>query len=111
MYRSGSKSFTSAAILVEYSVVSKRVIGPTPETPSTRLDQTVSRSFPTGVTKPRPVTATRRPLALLICDNTTDAGSKLPLWRVAKNWHTFGHHVQRARQASPLQELAQIEGR
>src|SRR6059036_3991371 len=110
MYSSGLKVLTSAAILVSKFVVSKRVIRPTPETPSTRLDQTVSRSFPIGVTKPRPVTATRRPLALLICHKTTDAGSKLPLWRVAKNWHTFGHHDQMARQGSPLQELAQVEG-
>src|SRR5215472_3463731 len=72
MYCSGSKSLTSAAILVEYSLVSKWVIGPTPETPSTRLDQTVSRSFPIGVTKPRPVTATRRPLACVIALKSTD---------------------------------------
>src|SRR5487761_129711 len=35
-----------------------------PETPSTRFDHTVSRSFPIGVTKPIPVTTTRRPLEL-----------------------------------------------
>src|SRR5215467_3615216 len=72
MYCSGSKSLTSAAILVEYSLVSKWVIGPTPETPSTRLDQTVSRSFPIGVTKPSPVTATRRPLGCVIALKSTD---------------------------------------
>src|SRR5215467_10533607 len=76
MYCSGSKSLTSAAILVEYSLVSKWVMGPTPETPSTRLDQTVSRSFPMGVTNPRPVTATRRPFTCVIGVKRTDRRSK-----------------------------------
>src|SRR5438270_14075160 len=35
-------------------------MGPTPETPSTRFDHTVSSSLPIGVTNPMPVTATRR---------------------------------------------------
>ncbi len=60
-------------------VVSKWVICPTPETPSTRLDQTVSWSFPMGVTKPMPVTATRVPLVLLIEYQRTDSASKVPL--------------------------------
>src|SRR5437867_2654385 len=62
MCSSGLNVLTSAAILVSKCVVSKRVIRPTPETPSTRLDQTVSMSMPIGVMKPMPVTATRRPL-------------------------------------------------
>src|SRR6266566_3440801 len=62
MYSSALKPLTSAAILVSKFVVSKRVILPTPETPSTMFDQTVSMSFPIGVMKPMPVTATRRPL-------------------------------------------------
>src|ERR1700686_940213 len=33
-----------------------------PDTPSTMFDHTVSRSLPIGVTKPMPVTTTRRPL-------------------------------------------------
>src|SRR5262249_56302063 len=53
-----------AAILVSKFVVSKRVMRPTPETPSIMFDQTVSMSFPIGVMKPTPVTATRRPLWL-----------------------------------------------
>src|SRR6185312_16491513 len=64
MYSSALKSLTSAAILVSKLVVSKRVIRPTPETPSTKFDQTVSTSLPIGVMKPIPVTATRRPCEL-----------------------------------------------
>src|SRR6266446_8479932 len=62
MYSSGLKPLTSAAIFVSKFVVSNRVIRPTPETPSIMFDQTVSISFPIGVMKPMPVTATRRPL-------------------------------------------------
>src|SRR5438445_11913615 len=61
MYSSGLKPLTSAAILVSKFVVSKRVMRPTPETPSTMFDHTVSSSLPIGVMKPMPVTATRRP--------------------------------------------------
>src|SRR5215469_4911200 len=61
---SALKPLISPAILVSKSVVSKRVIWPMPETPSTMFDQTVSRSLPIGVMKPIPVTATRRPLWL-----------------------------------------------
>src|SRR5215472_12265879 len=93
MYCSGSKSLSSAAILVEYSLVSKCVIGPTPETPSTRLDQTVSRSFPIGVTKPSPVTATRRPFACVIALNHTDRRSNSPRPEVVKDPTVFGHLV------------------
>ena len=61
MYSSALNPLTSAAILVSKLVVSKRVIRPTPETPSTMFDQTVSMSLPIGVMKPMPVTATRVP--------------------------------------------------
>src|SRR6267143_6346888 len=64
MYSSALKPLTSPAILVSKLVVSKWVIRPIPETPSTRFDQTVSTSLPIGVMKPMPVTATRRPLEL-----------------------------------------------
>ena len=64
MYSSGLKPLTSPAILVSKLVVSKWVMRPMPETPSTMFDQTVSRSLPIGVMKPMPVTATRRPFEL-----------------------------------------------
>src|SRR6202165_3564030 len=64
MYSSGLKPLTSPAILVSKPFVSKWVLGPMPETPSTRFDHTVSTSLPIGVMKPMPVTATRRPLEL-----------------------------------------------
>src|SRR5713101_1616479 len=66
MYSSGLKPLTSAAILVSKLVVSKRVIRPTPDTPSTMFDHTVSRWLPIGVMKPIPVTATRVPLDLTL---------------------------------------------
>src|SRR5437879_9648408 len=68
MYSSALKPLTSAAILVSKRAVSKRVIWPTPETPSIMFDHTVSRSLPIGVMKPMPVTATRRPLELDVMD-------------------------------------------
>src|ERR1700693_1727819 len=64
MYSSGLTPLTSPAILQSKIVVSKCVILPIPETPSTMLDHTVSMSFPIGVMKPMPVTATRRALEL-----------------------------------------------
>src|SRR3989475_12644041 len=64
MYSSALKPLTSPAILVSKFVVSKWVMRPMPETPSTRFDHTASTSLPIGVMKPMPVTATRRPLEL-----------------------------------------------
>ena len=64
MYSSGLKPLTSPAILQSKIAVSKCVIRPMPETPSTMFDQTVSTSLPIGVTNPMPVTATRRPFEL-----------------------------------------------
>src|SRR5712691_8882513 len=56
--RSGSKSLTSAAILVENCVVSKRVILVTPLRPSHRPFQVSSVPVPSAVTNPTPVTTT-----------------------------------------------------
>src|SRR2546427_10762918 len=64
MYSSALKPLTSPAILVSKFVVSKWVMRPMPETPSTRFDHTASTSLPIGVMKPMPVPATRRPLEL-----------------------------------------------
>src|SRR2546422_10514371 len=64
MYSSALKPLTSPAILVSKFVVSKWVMRPMPETPSTRFDHTASTSLPIGVMKPMPVTGTRRPLEL-----------------------------------------------
>src|SRR6266478_1217521 len=60
--RSGSKSLTSAAILVENCVVSKRVILVIPLRPSQRPFHVSSVPVPSAVTNPTPVTTT-----LLFC--------------------------------------------
>src|SRR5206468_2536652 len=60
MKRSGSKSRTSPAMRAGSAEASKRVIGPMPERPATRLSQFASMPMPSGVTRPRPVTTTRR---------------------------------------------------
>jgi len=52
------KSFTSPAILIGKSVVSKLVMLVIPDFPATRLLQNVFRPIPTGETTPSPVTAT-----------------------------------------------------
>ena len=63
---SGSKphgwpfGFTSHAIRHFWSLASKCVIIPAPDFPAIRLDQVVSTSAPKGVTRPNPVTTTRR---------------------------------------------------
>ena len=54
-----TKSFSSAASVALYPVVSKRVIGPIPTFPSFTPFQKLSTSFPIGVTAPSPVTTTR----------------------------------------------------
>ena len=56
----GSKSGTSPATLQSYGSGSQSVIRLRPETPLTRLLQTVSTSSPMGLTRPMPVTAMRR---------------------------------------------------
>src|SRR5512137_2525958 len=60
MQDSTSKPLTSPAIRTRKSLASKRVMGPTPDFPATRLAQAVGTSMPTGLMTPRPVTTTRR---------------------------------------------------
>src|SRR6267378_6618330 len=60
MYWRGSYPFTSQAKCTGSWAESKRVIGPAPDCPATRAAQVLATSFPTGVTSPIPVTATRR---------------------------------------------------
>ncbi len=60
MNRSGSKSLTSAANWVRYSVGSKLVIVLTPPRPARTAAHVVSRSSPTEVIMPAPVTTTLR---------------------------------------------------
>src|SRR5437773_1218419 len=60
MYNPGSNPFTSHAKRTGSFPESNRVIGPAPERPATSALQLSATVFPTGVTSPRPVTATRR---------------------------------------------------
>src|SRR5216117_4520767 len=60
MYNPGSNPLTSHANRTDSFAGSKRVIGPAPERPATSAAQLSATVFPTGVTSPRPVTATRR---------------------------------------------------
>src|SRR5207302_7269086 len=59
MKSAASKSFTSHAILVLYSDVSKRVTSPAPDSPETIAFHVASEPTPSGETQPKPVTATR----------------------------------------------------
>jgi hypothetical protein len=52
--------FTSQAMVHFWSLASNLVIGPAPLFPAIRFRQLVSTSPPNGVTRPRPVTTTRR---------------------------------------------------
>ena len=56
----GSKPFTSPAMRVGNVDASNRVIGPMPLLPATIAAQDSSTPIPTGETRPRPVTTTRR---------------------------------------------------
>src|SRR5216117_2528732 len=60
MYCRGSYPFTSQAKCTGSCAESNLVIGPAPDCPATRAAQVLATSFPTGVTSPIPVTATRR---------------------------------------------------
>src|SRR5512144_853594 len=60
MYWRGSNPFTSQANRTCWFDASNLVIGAAPDFPSSSACQVDSRSFPTGVTSPRPVTTTRR---------------------------------------------------
>src|SRR5215472_16350532 len=57
---SGSKFFTSPAMVQSNPVVSKCVIGPIPLHPATRFLQLSSVPMPSAQTSPTPVTTTRR---------------------------------------------------
>src|SRR5512143_194172 len=57
---SGSNPFTSAAMVVEKSFASNRVIGPTPDVPARIASHVLRTSKPRGVTAPSPVTTTLR---------------------------------------------------
>src|SRR5438552_18956951 len=107
MYSSGLKPLTSAAILVSKLAVSKRVMRPTPETPSTMFDHTVSMSFPIGVIKPMPVTATRRPLDFGSCVINPAYGRRVESApaRSGKNCMILWTHCPKA----ISEELAEIE--
>src|SRR5690348_8355943 len=59
-YSDGSHCFTSWANLTGRSAGSKRVIGPAPDFPATSASHVSATVLPSGVTSPRPVTATRR---------------------------------------------------
>src|SRR5688572_15186924 len=69
---SGVKSRTSPAMRVGKSLHSKRVIGPMPERPAMRAVQFFSTPVPRGVTRPTPVTTTRR--APLCARSSTSRG-------------------------------------
>src|SRR5260370_13223729 len=117
MYSSGLKPLPSPAMLQSKIVVSKCVIRPIPETPSIMFDQTVSTSFPIGVMKPMPVTATRRPLELDVMwpaygrrgQSTLAFGGKTSLsaWTSCPNLH----QVPQLEQLSYLQGELQPEAR
>src|ERR1700730_10983301 len=104
IYFSGVKPLTSPAILQSKIVVLKCVIRPIPETPSIMFDQTVSTSFPIGVMKPMPVTATRRPLELDVMSpaygrrgqSTLAFGGKTgpQAWTSCPNLHQSGNSEQ-----------------
>src|SRR5229473_4449320 len=117
MYSSGLNPLTSPAILQSKIVVSKCVIRPIPETPSIKFDQTVSTSFPIGVMKPMPVTATRRPLELDVMpsaygrrgQSTLAFGGKTgpPAWTSCPKLH----QIQQLEQLSDLQGELEPEAR
>src|SRR3990170_1336774 len=71
----GSKPYSWSAGLISqairhfWSLASKRVIGPAPLLLARIFFQLVSTSAPSGVTRPRPVTTTRR-IAYSICSKT-----------------------------------------
>src|SRR5512134_79217 len=60
MYCSGSNPFTSQAKRTDWSLGSNLVIGAAPGVPASSAFQVDSTSVPTGVTRPSPVTTTRR---------------------------------------------------
>src|SRR5205809_5532958 len=91
---SGSKFLTSAAILVENCVVSKREILETPLRPSQRPFHVSSVPVPSAVTNPTPVTTT-----LLFCKFKTSYF----LLRLRASYYGFAPSRSRsARACAPL---------
>src|SRR6185436_13699764 len=78
MYCSGSKPLTSQAKCTGSSAESKRVIGPAPDSPAMRAAQVLATSFPNGVTRPIPVTATRRVTLLAFPHLVVEVGHRRP---------------------------------
>ncbi len=84
--RVASKSRTSPAMVVLKSVVSKRVMGPMPDSPARSLLHVSSVPTPSGVTNPMPVIATLRRDTLLPAprpaakDATSEAARHFPTW-------------------------------
>jgi hypothetical protein len=66
-YRDASKPLTSPKMRTANGAGSKRVVVLTPDLPAMRADQVVSRSLPSGVTAPMPVTTTRFGKESLLC--------------------------------------------
>src|ERR1700733_4595620 len=77
MYRSGSKPLTPAAMSLRSFSVGNSVMKSTPDRPASRLCQKVGTSFPTGVTTPSPVTATRRRMGLGGLEALLDLGAEV----------------------------------
>jgi hypothetical protein len=65
MYFVGSKSLTWPPKVVLNPLASKEEIGPMPPFPATMLAHADGTSLPTGVTRPNPVTTTRRLVTVL----------------------------------------------
>src|SRR6266850_4856438 len=78
MYWRGSYPFTSHAKCTGSWAESKRVIGPAPDCPAMRAAQVLATSFPTGVTSPIPVTATRRVTLFALPHLVVQVGHRRP---------------------------------
>src|SRR6185503_18843787 len=89
--RDASQFLTSHANLVANWEASNSVIGPAPLRPASSADQVVSRSLPTGVTRPIPVMTTRR-MAMLY---RTRPGLACPWRATARRLFRMGLDVVR----------------
>ena len=81
--RSGSKPRTSPAMRHFWLETSKSVIGPMPERPAHALAQIASTPMPIGVTPPRPVITTRRPIVARTLASGPGHGKRLRTARAA----------------------------
>src|SRR5687767_652745 len=105
-YCSTSKSLTSPAKVVSWSVASKRVIGPMPDRPSTMPCQVDATSLPSGVISPMPVMTTRRSKKRLLVGPIIGAPERpKPALPLAQDDHVLGAHP-RAEPAAHDRELA-----